>query len=94
MINSKHGVTKFDQAMLKDLHARLSSRANVKHAPVIQPILTKIDTLTGEIEMKKISQDIIKHAPTAKPPILTTITPVWRIGIEAVKDSMVHSCKI
>lgn len=105
LINSKHGVTVYDQAMLEDLQSRLQARSSPSspsssplHLPILQPVLTKIDTLEGDSNelsaaIRAMSADIAKFAPMSAKPILCSVTNTHRLGLDALRVSMAKACE-
>lgn len=108
LINSKHGVTVYDQAMLEDLQSRLQARSSPSspsspsssplHVPILQPVLTKIDTLEGDANelsaaIRAMSADIAKFAPMSAKPILCSVTNTHRLGLDALRVSMAKACE-
>ncbi|KAI5121864.1 hypothetical protein M0805_001072 [Coniferiporia weirii] len=100
LINARHGVTVYDHAMLTNLVARLAelSEANDRpRAPVLQPVLTKLDLVEGTSDerMKKVRQimdDLAEVAPLAAPPVLCAMSPNHSIGVEAMRRAMAEAC--
>ncbi|KAH8116328.1 P-loop containing nucleoside triphosphate hydrolase protein [Phellopilus nigrolimitatus] len=104
LINAGHGVTDFDRAMLADLNARLSTptvsdrpTAPARHAPALQPVLTKLDCIEGSPDeraraVRAIIDELGVLAPCAAPPVLCAVSATMRFGIEAVRRAMAVAC--
>ncbi|KAL5531567.1 hypothetical protein ACEPAG_4444 [Sanghuangporus baumii] len=103
LINTPHGITDYDRAMLADLNERLIARASssenprgvATHVPVLQPIFTKIDRLEGDEEMmRRILREAKKIAPIAESPILCAIKPGFEmdIGVSAARQAICKAC--
>ena len=100
LINSKHGVTNFDQAMLEDLQSRLQGRSSGQPSlriPILQPVLTKIDTLEGDSKelsqsIRKMNADIQKLAPMSAKAILCSVSNNHRLGLDALRRSIANAC--
>lgn len=79
--------------MLLDLKMRLSEPSDCrKHIPVLQPIITKIDTLEDVSRTQEIMDGVKKIAPMAAPPLFCAVKPGLLMGVEAVRRSMAEAC--
>ena len=63
-----------------------------KHVPILQPILTKIDTTAAFGMAGGIIKGLRELVPMAAPPLLCAVKPNLSVGIEAVRQSMAQAC--
>lgn len=95
LINTKHGITEFDKAMLQDLNEKLQAKPESR--VTLQAILTKIDSLPRQFQASKITEiqaQIFAIAPLCLPGILTAAAKEPRIGIDDLRRSIGEACAV